>query len=71
MFKGFLICAHTVEAAQVNSDLESFVNCYVTNKCRPNLASIAQQGMPRGVGRKGGVAKRKRLPHSLIESTSS
>jgi len=43
----------------------------MANKCRPNLASIAQEGMPKGVGRKGGVPKRKRQPHALIESSSS
>jgi len=71
MFKGFLICAHTVAAAQFNGNLEVFIKWYVANKCRPNLTSIAQEGMPKGVGRKGGVPKRKRQPRALIESTSS
>ena len=71
MFKGFLICAHTVAAAQVNGELECFVKWYVTNKCRANLASIAQEGMPKCVGRKGAVPKRKRLPHTPVESSSS
>ena len=35
------------------------------------LSQSLQQGMPIDVGRKGGVAKRIRLPHTPVESSSS
>ncbi|XP_065893382.1 uncharacterized protein [Dysidea avara] len=71
MFKGFSICAHTVATAEANGDLGSFITWYVANKCRPNLTSIALQGMPTGAGRKGGVAKRKRTSRVAVETWSS
>ena len=52
MFKGFSIRAHTLAAAQCKGNLELSVKWYVSTKCRPNLASIVLEGMPKGVGRK-------------------
>ena len=57
MFKGYAICAHSIEAAEDNGDLKSFLNCIT---CKPNLTAFASTGMPSGSGRKGGKAKRKR-----------
>ena len=71
MFKGFSLCSHTVAVAQVNNDLQSFVKWYAIHKCRPNLTLIANEGMPKGVGRKEGVPKRKRAHRNPIETTSS
>ena len=53
MYKGF--CLHVIAAAEDNGDLIS-----VCKSCTPNLSAIANNGMPSGSGRKGGVPKRKR-----------
>ena len=71
MFKGFSICSHTVAAAHKTGDLHSFVNWYNNEKCEPNLTKIANEGMPKGVGRKGGVPKRKRPRKTTIETCTS
>ena len=60
MFKGFSLCSHVVAVAEANGDLlVLFLKC---NKkgCKLNLSAIANQGLPCGSGRKGGVPKRKR-----------
>ena len=59
MFKGFSICSHIVATAHTNGDLKVFLD-KVNSKCKPNLTAIANHGMSRGTGRKGGVAKHKR-----------
>ena len=58
MFKGFCICSHVLATAQVNGELKSYLDNIKV--CKPNLAAIADHGMPSGTGCKGGVAKRKR-----------
>ena len=60
MFKGFSLCSHVIAACHDNGDLHSFLENYTKSKCGPNLAAIANRGMPSGSGRKGGVPKRKR-----------
>ena len=60
MFKGFALCSHVIAARHDNGDLHSFLENYTKSKCGPNLAAIANHGMPSGSGKKGGVAKRKR-----------
>ena len=59
MFKGFSICSHVVATAEVNKDLQSFLDS-IKDTCAPNLSSIADYGMPSGSGRKREVNKRKR-----------
>ena len=59
MFKGFSLCSHVVAVAECNGDLKSFLDA-ISSTCAPNLTAIANQGLPRGAGRKGGVPKRKR-----------
>ena len=44
--------------AECNGDLKSFLDA-ISSTCAPNLTAIANQGLPRGAGRKGGVPKCK------------
>ena len=71
MYKGFSICSHTVATAQTNGDLRSFIDWYILHNRKPNLSDIAHEGMSKGVGRKGGIPKRKRTHRVPIESCSS
>ena len=59
MFKCFSVCSHVIATAQVNGQLESYLT-EINTTSKPNLTSIANQGMPNGTGRKGGIPKRKR-----------
>ena len=59
MFKGFSLCSHVLAVAECNGDLKSFLDS-VSGTCTPNLTAIANQGLPKDAGRKGGVPKRKR-----------
>ena len=45
MFKGYLICSHTVATAHVNDDFSSFIEHYKQKKAGPNLTAIAGHGM--------------------------
>ena len=58
MFAGFSICSHVVAVAECNGDLKSFLDT-ASAMCAPNLSAIANQGLPRGAGRKGGIPKCK------------
>ena len=58
MFKGFCIRAHVIATVHDNGELKSFLEN--AKKCKPNLAAIADSGMPSGTGCKGGKAKCKR-----------
>ena len=69
MFKGFSLCAHVVAVAEHNGDLRSFLDS-VSATCGSNLTAIANQGMPGGAGRKGGVPKRKRKCTAPVQSRS-
>jgi len=51
--------AHVIATAHITGDLRSFLD-NLNGVCLPNLTAIANHGMPSGMGRKGGVAKRKR-----------
>ena len=69
MFKGFSLCSHVIAAAEDNGDLKSFLDS-VADSCTPNLSAIANDGMPSGTGRKGGVPKRKRSKAQHVQSRS-
>ena len=69
MFAGFSICSHVVAVAECNGDLKSFLDA-ASATCAPNLSAIANQGLPRGAGRKGGIPKRKRKTAVPIQSRS-
>lgn len=71
MFKGFSLCAHVVAAAHDNNDLRSFLQYLNQTKRGPNLSAIANEGMPTGTGRKGGVPKRKRNRATVPVETRS
>ena len=68
MFAGFSICSHVVAVAEFNGDLRSFLDA--ARKCAPNLTAIANHGLPKGAGRKGGAIKRKRKAPVPVESRS-
>ena len=67
--QGFLSCSHVIAAAEDNGDLKLFLES-VCNSCTPNLSAIANNGMPTGSGRKGGVPKRKRVKAQPVQSRS-
>ena len=54
------ICSHSVAAAEKASDLESFVGWFKRLKKHPNLTKLVTAQMPKGRGRKGGVAPPKK-----------
>ena len=58
-FKGCSICSHVVATAEVNGNLQTFLES-TKKRCIPTLTSITDHGMPSGSGRKGGLAKQKR-----------
>ena len=64
MFKGFSFCSHVVATAHINSDLTQMLD-NIKSPIIPNLTAIANHGMSRGSGRKGGVAKRKRSRNTI------
>lgn len=69
MYKGYRVCSHVIAAAEDNGHLAVFLkgSC---SKSKPNLAVIANEGLPAGAGRKGGCQKRKRKSAPPIESVS-
>ena len=71
MYQGFQICSHTVATAHINGELQLFLDWYVENNCQLNLLAIGTQGMPKGVGRKGRIPKRKRNHQVPVETSSS
>jgi len=69
MIAGFSICSHVVAVTECNGDLKSFLDA-ASATCAPNLSAIANQGLPRGAGRKGGIPKCKRKTAVPIQSRS-
>ena len=54
------ICSHTIVSAEVNGELQKFLQWYHDSCQEPNITQLANFGLPAGRGRKGGIAKRKR-----------
>ena len=54
------ICSHSVVVAEVNHKLPQFVFWYRKSKKLLSLSKLAMTDMPKGRGRKGGRAPRKR-----------
>lgn len=54
------ICSHTLVSAEVNGELQTFLQWYLDSCQEPNITKLANFGPPAGRGRKGGMAKRKR-----------
>ena len=55
------ICSHTLAAAEINGDLQLFLQWYTSNDVQPNITQLATANLPKGRGQKGGIPKRKRL----------
>ena len=54
------ICSHSIAVAEVNNDLDKFLQWYSSSTVEPNITSLGMSGLPSGRGRKGGIPKRKR-----------
>ena len=54
------ICSHSIAVAEVNNDLQAFLDWYNNSAVEPNITSLAMIGLPVGRGRKGGIPRRKR-----------
>ena len=54
------ICSHILVSAELNNELNMFLQWYVRNGKQPNITNLARSGLPAGRGRKGGAPKRKR-----------
>ena len=54
------ICSHSIAVAEVNNDLDKFLQWYNSAAIEPNITSLGMSGLPSGRGRKGGLPKRKR-----------
>ena len=60
------ICSHALAVAQVNGDLEKFLQWYVHHGCSPNLTTTGMSGLPTGkAGCKGGKTRRKRTRSTI------
>lgn len=58
-FKSMGLCSHSVAVAEINGQLAQFISAKKRKKS-PNVTSLLTTSMPRGRGRKGGVAPRTR-----------
>lgn len=69
-WKGLGICAHSVAVAEQCSKLPQLVKALKQSKKQPNVTSFAEATMPKGRGRKGSVApRRKSKPdHTPVET---
>ena len=56
MYKGFSLCSHVIAAAEHNNELKPFLDC-LKDCGKLNLTAIANEGLPKGAGRKGGMPK--------------
>ena len=56
------LCSHTVAVAQVNDELTQLIEAKGKKKKPLNVTNLLVTGMPKGRGRKGGVALRTRKP---------
>jgi len=57
MYKGISLCSHVVAAAEHNNELKPFLDCLKGSGNPLNMTAIANEGLPAGAGRKGGVPK--------------
>ena len=58
------LCSHTVATAEKEGQLQTFVQWYKKSRPNPNLTKLITTTMPKGRGRKGGIAppkKKKKL----------
>lgn len=59
-WKSSQICAHVVAVAELNGELNPFLQWYKSSNQQPNITALAMNKLPAGRGCKGGVPKRKR-----------
>ena len=69
-WKSLGLCSHTVAVAELHGKLASLVSCVQKKKKMPNITQLTTATMPRGRGRKGGVAPRSRnqVPRASCQS---
>ena len=59
-YRSLSICSHVVAVAELNSKLGQFIEWYRKANKIPSLSKLATSDMPKGRGRKGGQAPRKK-----------
>ena len=64
-YKALAICSHVVAVAEINGQLSDFIAAVKRRKPQPNVTRLVTTNMPKGRGRKGGVAPRSRRPQQL------
>ena len=64
-YKALAICSHVVAVAEINGQLSDFLAAVKRRKPQPNVTRLVTTNMPKGRGRKGGVAPRSRRPQQL------
>ena len=53
------ICSHTLAAAEINEELQLFLQWYTSDDVQPNITQLAMANLPKGRGQKGGIPKRR------------
>ena len=68
MWKGIKIFSHTIAAAEVNKELQQFIDVFEKAKGGFNITNCVETDMPRSAGKKGNAKaiKRLRAPKPLI-----
>ena len=54
-------CSHTLAAAEINEELQLFLQWYTSGDVQPNIAQLAMVNLPKGRGQKDVIQKRKRI----------
>ena len=62
------ICSHILVSAEVNGELQVFLQWYLDSSQEPKITQLANFGLPAGRGHKGGIAKRKRSKTVALSS---
>ena len=55
-WKSLGLCSHSIAVAELNGKHLEFISAKKKKKRFPNITSLVTTGMPKGRGRKGGVA---------------
>ena len=65
-WKSLGLCSHSIAVAELNGKLLEFISAKKKKKRFPNITSLVTTGMPKGRGRKGGVAPHVRKPSRAV-----
>lgn len=65
-WKSSQLCSHVVAVAELNAELDPFLQWYKSSNQQPNITSLAMNNLPAGRGRKGGIPKRKRANQPVV-----